>query len=189
MSFSLHAYNKVPLWKSPHVREFVQPFPIIENNYHVEAEQYNEGIKKILLDGIDVQSKLTNVKAKMSSWFMHKEHKEFAWVCGKAESLAIRNSPHQVDYRIQDCWGAIYKKGDWTKKHDHWPCVWSFVYYVECCSKCSPLVFHDAPEGTHWIRPEIGKLVLFPAWLLHSVPEQICDHDRIMVAGNIGLSK
>ncbi len=63
MSFSLHAYNKVPLWKSPHVREFVQPFPIIENNYHVEAEQYNEGIKKILLDGIDVQSKLTNVKA------------------------------------------------------------------------------------------------------------------------------
>ena len=96
---------------------------------------------------------------------------------------------HKLDYKISDCWGAVYNKGDWTKSHDHWPNVWSFVYYVDCSEECSPLMFHDAPEGTHWIRPEKGKMVLFPAVLVHSVPKQMCDYERIMVAGNIGLSK
>jgi hypothetical protein len=26
---------------------------------------------------------------------------------------------------------------------------------------------------------------LFPGWVNHEVPEQKCDHERIMVAGNI----
>lgn len=160
-------------------------FPIIEANYSTEAEIYNEGIRIILDEMDDAHSKTTNVKAKMSDWYMHQYYSEFSWVCEKAMNLAERNSPHQVEYKMSDCWGAIYKKGDWTKKHDHWPNVWSFVYYVDCCENCSPLIFN----ARYGIAPKIGKMILFPAWLVHYVPEQTCDHDRIMVAGNIGLSK
>ena len=164
-------------------------FPIVEVNYSTEAELYNEGIRIILDEMYYAHFNTTNVKAKMSQWYMHKDYKEFSWVCSKAEKLAIRNSPHQVDYEVSDCWGAVYKKGEYTKKHDHWPNVWSFVYYVDCCEEGSPLLFYEAPQGTHYIYPKIGKMVLFPSVLVHSVPKQTCNHDRIMVAGNIGLSK
>ena len=189
MSFSLHPYNKVPLWKNPHGKSFSMDFPIIEANYSTEAELHNENIRIILNEMDDAQSKTTNVKAKMSEWYMHHHYTEFQWVCDKALNLAERNSPHKVDYKVNDCWGAIYRKGDWTKKHDHWPNVWSFVYYVDCSDDCSPLLFHEAPQGTHYVYPKIGKMVLFPSVLVHSVPKQTCDFDRIMVAGNIELSK
>ena len=125
----------------------------------------------------------------MSGWYMQKENDSYAWVCNKAINLALRNSPHKTDYEVADCWGATYTYNDYTKKHDHWPHVWSFVYYVECCEKCSPLLFHDGHEGTHYIYPKTGKMVLFPSILVHSVPKHTCSHDRIMVAGNIDLSK
>ena len=166
--------------------------PIIEANYSTEAELHNENISIILNEMDDAQSKTTNVKAKMSEWYMHHHYTEFQWVCDKAINLAERNSPHQVDYKVYDCWGAIYRKGDWTKKHDHWPNVWSFVYYVDCSDDCAPLLFNDGYDDWGFnleVRPIIGKMVLFPSVLVHSVPEQTCDFERIMVAGNICLSK
>ena len=31
-------------------------------------------------------------------------------------------------------------------------------------------------------------MVLFPGWIRHSVPEQQCDHDRIILSGNLGMN-
>ena len=44
--------------------------PIIEANYSTEAELHNENISIILNEMDDAQSKTTNVKAKMSEWYM-----------------------------------------------------------------------------------------------------------------------
>tara|TARA_Y100000817_G_C16420546_1_gene351735 strand:- start:228 stop:398 length:171 start_codon:yes stop_codon:yes gene_type:complete len=33
--------------------------------------------------------------------------------------------------------------------------------------------------------PKTGQMLLFPAWLNHSVPKQQCEHERIKVAGNL----
>ena len=189
MNFSLHPYNKVPLWKNPHCVPFSLSLPLIEANYAAEGEPHHENIKVSQSSQGDLQDRSTNVKANMSGWYMQKENDSYAWVCNKAINLALRNSPHKTDYEVADCWGATYTYNDYTKKHDHWPHVWSFVYYVECCEKCSPLLFHDGHEGTHYIYPKTGKMVLFPSILVHSVPKHTCSHDRIMVAGNIDLSK
>ena len=35
------------------------------------------------------------------------------------------------------------------------------------------------------VQPSNGLLVLFPGWVKHKVPPQECDHERIMVAGNL----
>ena len=59
MNFSLHPYNKVPLWKNPHNKPFSMDFPIIEANYSTEAELHNENISIILNEMDDAQSKAT----------------------------------------------------------------------------------------------------------------------------------
>jgi hypothetical protein len=112
----------------------------------------------------DVQNKETNVQADMSSWFMH-EHKVFL-----------------MPY---DCWTASYTKSDWTKPHDHWPSIWSWVYNVDCCDSCAPLVFPDAKQS---VIPKKNTMIMFPGWVKHSVPKHQCDHKRIIIAGNLGLN-
>ena len=29
---------------------------------------------------------------------------------------------------------------------------------------------------------------MFPGWVRHTVPKQKCDHDRVIVAGNLGIN-
>ena len=31
-------------------------------------------------------------------------------------------------------------------------------------------------------------MILFPGWIRDSVPEHQCDHDRIILAGNLGMN-
>ena len=31
-------------------------------------------------------------------------------------------------------------------------------------------------------------MILFPGWIRHSVPEHQCNHDRIILAGNLGIN-
>ena len=87
-----------------------------------------------------------------------------------------------------DCWGAIYSKGNYSDIHEHWPQIWSWVYNVECCEDCSPLIFDDTYKHKYSIYPKSGNMILFPGWIRHSVPEHQCDHDRIILAGNLGIN-
>ena len=43
-------------------------------------------------------------------------------------------------------------------------------------------------DSPHSISPKSGNMVLFPGWIRHSVPEQQCDHERIILAGNLGMN-
>ena len=138
----------------------------------------------------------------MTGWYMHETNPDFMEVCRIAIELAYEHSPRQgIAFMPYDCWGAIYSKGNYTKRHEHWPQVWSWVYNVECCEDCSPLVFddvyiahkHTSPKlrrtsHKHSIRPKSGNMILFPGWIRHSVPEHQCDHDRIILAGNLGVN-
>ena len=134
----------------------------------------------------DVQKSSTNVQASMTGWYMHETDSDFMEVCRMAMDFAYENSPRQgVPFMPYDCWGAIYSKGNYTKTHEHWPQIWSRVYNVKCCNNCAPLMFDDS---SHSISPKSGNMVLFPGWIRHSVPEQQCDHERIILAGNLGMN-
>ena len=43
-------------------------------------------------------------------------------------------------------------------------------------------------DSSHSISPKSGNMFLFPGWIRHSVPEQQCDHERIILAGNLGMN-
>ena len=158
-----------------------------------QKDCFNEELQKRLAQACrdigDVQKSSTNVQASMTGWYMHETNPDFMEVCRMATDLAYEHSPRQgVPLMPYDCWGAIYSKGNYTKTHEHWPQIWSWVYNVECCEKCTPLVFNDAPQGAHYVYPKSGNMILFPGWIRHSVPEHQCNHDRIILAGNLGMN-
>ena len=158
-----------------------------------QKDCFNEELQKRLAQACrdigDIQKSSTNVQASMTGWYMHETNSDFMEVCRMAMDFAYENSPRQgVPFMPYDCWGAIYSKGNYTKTHEHWPQIWSWVYNVECCEKCTPLAFNDAPQGAHYVYPKSGNMILFPGWIRHSVPEHQCDHDRIILAGNLGVN-
>ena len=144
--------------------------------------------EKIRAQG-DQQYRKTNVQADMTKWTMFKDP-DFAKIVDFAIDVTEGglNLPNLGKYYATDCWGAIYKKGEYTKPHEHWPQIWSWVYNVECCEKCSPLIFPDHDIEEYSLIPKKGNLTLFPGWIKHYVPEQKCDHDRIIIAGNLGVN-
>ena len=173
------------LTRHPKGRPFEMNFPIIQERVAFK-DGLNEELVAIIRSHGDTQRHKTNVKANMSSWFMQKQHAQFQIVGDKAISIAKKNSPHDIGMELFDCWGVIYQKDDWTKVHDHWPHLWSFVYYIQCGENDSPLEFPDVRRhGEHLVQPLSGDMVLFPGWLRHKVSPQLADNERIIVSGNL----
>ena len=99
----------------------------------------------------------------------------FRWI------LQLLPDGANIEIGIEEFWIANYGQGDFTVNHHHHPCLYSFVYFVQSPKGSSPLVFTTSGRR---IKPDEGKLVLFPASVLHHVPKNRCD-DRIVLAGNL----
>ena len=169
---------------NPSSVDFKVRFPVAQKD--CSNEELQKRLAQTCRDIGDIQKLSTNVQASMTGWYMHETDSDFMEVCRMAMDFAYENSPRQgVPFMPYDCWGAIYSKGNYTKTHEHWPQIWSWVYNVECCENCAPLMFNDS---SHSVSPKNGNMVLFPGWIRHSVPEQQCDHDRIILAGNLGMN-
>ena len=180
--------NSIRRETSP-VYKFDISFPIIEQQVFVDNDQLIKDIRESGAIGA-----VTQAKCYRTRWDMHTEYESF-WNLGKiAIELAKMNAlagrskpdgtPDPIPYGITESWGLIYKQGNYTSPHSHWPSTWGFVYTVQACDKCSPLIFDQMDESVEFV-PKTGQMLLFPAWLNHSVPEQQCEHERIKVAGNL----
>ena len=86
---------------------------------------------------------------------------------------------------LKDFWGNVYKKGDYAISHAH-PSIYSFAYFVKSKWYDSPLVFDVSKKR---IRPKDGKYVIFPSYLMHSVPRHRFNHERITLSGNYYLTR
>ena len=185
--------------RHPLSKQFCENFPIITLDLEKLADKkdhedqdmtLNENLERQIRELGDAQQKKTNVKASMTDWFMQDTSKGFQWVCNRAIELAAENNPHELDMIPYDCWGAIYKEGDYTVMHNHWPHLWSFVYYVNCPEGSAPLLFDRCihpSKGVERVVPKKGLMVMFPGWVNHSVPKHIGE-DRIVVAGNLTIN-
>ena len=141
----------------------------------------------------DSSGSRTAAKCYRTRWDMHEIYPSFEKlcdgvidVCKRACGLATNEDGTPKDYNLKthDSWGLIYKKGDTTNAHQHYPCLWSWTYCVSACEGCSPLVFPTS-EGKNEIEPENGQLIMWPSHVLHEVPKQVCSHERVMIAGDI----
>lgn len=92
-------------------------------------------------------------------------------------------TPQEEEWAVVDVWGGIYRPDDHTVPHRHLPALISFVLYLQADDHSSPLVFDECDLN---VAPKNWTLVVFPSWLMHSVPPQSKDGcERIMLSGNL----
>lgn len=136
-------------------------------NLDVDSE-----LKNIILQTGDKQNQRTSVKALMTDWNM-RDHDAFDKLAKFIES--------KVSGKVYDIWGALYKKNEYAESHSHKNVTNTFVYFVDVCEKCAPLFINDEK-----IIPKNGKLVIFKDEV-HFTSKHKCEHDRIVIAGNINI--
>ena len=105
-------------------------------------------------------------------------------------------------FRITALWANIVMPRTGHKMHSHPNNLLSGVYYVQTHDGADTINFHDPRSQTGIIRPPIteltaentdqvvvkvkdGTLLLFPAWLPHSVDANTSNKARISISFNI----
>ena len=108
-------------------------------------------------------------------------------------------------FAITGCWANVNAPGAKHSGHVHPNNFLSGVYYVQTGVGASTINFHDPRSQTGIVRPpvreltadnadqvviqiEVGTLLLFPAWLQHSVDENQSTAERISIGFNIMFS-
>ena len=103
---------------------------------------------------------------------------------------------------ITGCWATVLARGAAHKAHSHPNNFLSGVYYVQVQADADTVNFHDPRGQAAIIRPPVteltayntdqvvveigtGTLLVFPAWLPHSVDANRSENPRISVSFNI----
>ena len=101
-------------------------------------------------------------------------------------------------------WGNKSGPGEGLPLHAHEGYVLVMNYYVKCPPNCGDMLIVDPRGGVNWgwetdaeasraltgikykrIKPVEGKLVIFPAFLMHMVDVNRSNDDRISIACNV----
>ena len=156
----------------------IEQHPIIEDlNYLIETR-----IKKFRDENVEQKQKEQNLdNYHMTNYKSHLFIKEFETI----SRLGLDNFwPKEHDFKTEDCWGALYRKGHYIKTHHHWPSALSWTYYVKTSENTEPFIF--VGNGVEKkIYPRVGDLIIFPSVMNHRVPVSQTDDERIVVVGNI----
>ena len=178
------------------------PWPYFIDKYPVKVKQItgldNDQLEKDIREAGDYLGGRTAAKCLMTRWDMHTVYQSFVLVSEKAMEIAAacplatktdtEGTPLKVPLYLNDTWGLVYTTGQSAKVHNHWPSLWSYTYCVFACEDCSPLVFPNAQEPLS-VSPKTSQMIVFPSWLHHEVPIHKCEHDRIMISGNLNMDK
>ncbi|GAB5468013.1 MAG: hypothetical protein Kilf2KO_10430 [Rhodospirillales bacterium] len=107
-------------------------------------------------------------------------------------------------WAITGCWANVNRPGVAHVAHNH-PNNWlAAVYYVRAPDGGNAITFHEPRQQSFPIRPIVerhtaanvsahpvqvkpGRLVVFPAWLYHSVPANEGREERMSIAFNMML--
>lgn len=178
--------KRFPLREHPKSVAFTERLPLITATIS-GWEDKNKSLKDVIKQSGRRDVEGTNLVAHRTGWNMYQKGRAgealFQELCEIACHFSAEHSPTD-DFvpLVTSCWGAIYGQGDFARPHDHWPSVWSFVYFADVGESPSPLVFPNAKRA---IKPRNSMFCLFPGWALHEVPPQQSASERVMVAGNI----
>jgi uncharacterized protein (TIGR02466 family) len=101
-------------------------------------------------------------------------------------------------------WAMVMRNGDYTIPHDHSEAHWATVYYADAGDADEgahpesgllafidprhggrPMPGLDLVGGNFTVPPRTGRLVVFPAWLLHYVHSYRGQRPRVAISCNI----
>tara|TARA_Y100001963_G_C6724848_1_gene420905 strand:- start:683 stop:1222 length:540 start_codon:yes stop_codon:yes gene_type:complete len=172
----------------------------VRENLHIiiEKHPYRETLNKILLDELDNMENyfdhsgapgFTNIHAQQRCIQRDEHTKSMTQLLDWIYQLLSKDFPLDKGAKEQggkvnaNIWVARYNKDQYTLPHGHSPfALYGFVYFIKSPKGASPLVFTTSGKK---IKPEEGRVVIFPGNLNHHVPKNKCE-DRVIIAGNIG---
>lgn len=151
------------------------------------APEYQAECIKTAYELGDHMNRTTNVKASMSTYNVYEQTSVYNKILTDITDR-VHYAPwvnlNLYDYTLRDAWVSIYKSGDHTIPHNHGENTISFCYYVKADEESAPLVFDGADFQ---VQPYSGLCVMFQSDLVHSVPHQQSESERIILAGNYFL--
>ena len=120
-------------------------------------------------------------------------------------SIAMEmNKLHGLESDIQfvGSWFSINRQHTYHEAHNHMPCTWSGVYYVQAEDDDAVITFYDKNKEENWpwanyrepnqyntpsysVTPKTGRLIIFPSHLKHGVAQQKVDRERITISFNL----
>ena len=186
------------------------PTPVIVDEVPGAAE-INRQLEEAIL--AQQQSEPGLLLSNRGGWQSKRNFRSWAGEAGTriidhATELANSSTGHRPD-RLPpqwnvDVWTNVSRSGAFNMSHIHGGSYWSAVYYVRAGEgEGGQLVLHDprmpglrmhapglrfkdaGPDVRAEINPKSGLMVLFPAWLSHSVEPWQGEGNRISVAMNI----
>ena len=105
-----------------------------------------------------------------------------------------------TEYR-RESWFTKLEQGNYAHKHNHGTADLSGVYYYKTNGEDGNIKFHTPAIQSHssifqhysatpyFYKPEIGKMIIFPGFLEHSVNTNINKDERISMSFNIYFNK
>jgi hypothetical protein len=151
----------------------------------LEDEKMNKDIIETIDKQGDRQNYKTNVKAQMTEWNM-KEQQGFKQLSFTILQIVTEISLHKYNIKINpfinDMWGLKYKSNDLTISHDHWPALWSCVYYINPPLNSPGLFFTEANIEK---SVQHGLLIFFEGHVKHEVKQSKYEGYRYVVSANI----
>jgi uncharacterized protein (TIGR02466 family) len=183
------------------------PIPVWVHTLAAEqAEEVNRGVLA-LLDGLRAaQGEIAPGQPWQTPNDLHKRPElEVLNGCVATATGAILDHL-KVEYGsflVTGCWANVMPKGSPpSPSHTHPNNFLSGVYYVQTPAGGDSMVFHDPKAQTNIIAPRVtqpnehnsrnatlavqaGTLIMFPAWLPHSVGASSGDGDRVSVGFNV----
>ena len=149
--------------------------------------------------------KKTNYKGWHSTTDMHTkpEYQQLITELMRMQKEIYDNEHLDRHAKLGNMWANINPPGGYNKAHVHPNAVFSGVYYVKTPPNCGRLICNDPRPGIQtcmpnrikgqppkhlWrevrVNPMVGRIIMFPAWLWHSVEENMSNDIRISVSFN-----
>ena len=154
----------------------------------LDNPEMNKQIKKVIDKQGDRQNHKTNVKAQMTECKMWNEpgFKELSMIAIQiAQKISLEKYNLKVNLFLNELWGMKYKSEEVALQHDHWPAVWSFVYYLNAPEDAPGLFFPEAEEQGVERKLEEGLLVMFEGNVKHAVRPAKFEGYRYVGSGNL----
>ncbi|MEQ8653580.1 MAG: 2OG-Fe(II) oxygenase family protein [Kiloniellales bacterium] len=190
--------------------EPLQLFPTFLFTYDLEparAEALNQGISNLVWGLLDPPPNVMPGQNLNTHHDLHKKPGMEPLMEVYSEAIELTIEKLKVQHRgwaVTGCWANINKPGISHVAHNH-PNNWlAAVYYVKAPRGGNAITFHEPRQQNFPIRPNVerhaasnvssypfqvqpGRLVIFPAWLYHSVPANESNEERMSIAINMML--
>ena len=186
------------LMKSFSVITFIRKVKFSDSVLMTKLEKIIREFKSVDVEKKQAQQNLDSYH--MTNYRSHLIYDEFRQLSDYVLTMC-KDDVGDHNFKTVDCWGALYRNGDYIKVHNHWPCALSWTYYIKTTRNTSPLVFVNKLEETssmstnenhlsaeeYVLQPEPGDLVIFPSIINHRVPAEKSDDERIAAIGNVSM--